>query len=358
MSRNPYVFVIGCPRSGTTLLQRMLNAHPHLAVTNEMDIGLDDGLRRTRHSGNTRNDPPEAEPVGITRDGFVTQAFVEQLLASRRVARHRFDADAVRRLVGARPRLSYAEFVSRLFDLYAAMRGKELAGDKTPRYVQWVSDLHSLWPDARFVHVIRDGRDIYLSMRDWRTAGPTGDNEGLGGDFRRGDYIMSRFRGWNEDPVVTIALWWKWRVLLGRQHGEALDPALYHEIRYEDLVSDPATMSRALCSFLDLPYREKMVNFAEGRTKSDPRLASKHRWLPPTPGLRAWRTQMSPEAVQRFEAVAGDLLDELGYGRGTPRISPTTMRSAGAVAGAFVEGLREKGLPLPARLWSQWPNQP
>ncbi|MDP8955760.1 MAG: sulfotransferase [Actinomycetota bacterium] len=355
MARNPYVFVVGCGRSGTTLLQRMLDAHPCLAVTNEMDIGLKgfghNHIRRWRNQ------------IGLTHDGSVTATFVESLFDNWMFTRLSFDSAAVRQIANARARVSYRDFVSRLFDLYAEMRGKELAGDKTPWYVRRIWGLHQLWPDARFIHIMRDGRDVYQSMRSWRQANATSSGQGGApdgparlkddpqGDVRYGDYLMSRFKTWEVDAVVTLALWWKWTVLLGRQDGRMLGSNRYQEVLYEDLVGDPVRTSKTVCAFLEIPFSMEMIKFANGKTRADPRLSSKDRWLPPTPGLRDWRIEMSEDEMKRFEAVAGDLLRELGYERGATKIPSATIEITDSVAEMFVQDLRDKRAIVPTGLY-------
>ena len=95
-----------------------------------------------------------------------------------------------------------------------------------------------------------------------------------------------------------------------------------------------------------------MRRFEEGRTKNDARLSSKQRWLPPTPGLRDWRTQMPRQEIERFEFVAGDLLEQLGYERCLSSVSPAIAESAAAAADMFVEGLRARRDPIPTGLWN------
>lgn len=349
MTRNPYVFVVGCPRSGTTLLQRMLDAHPRLAVAEEMDIGLVGSGGRFHERWRKQ--------VGLTYDGFVTPTFVERLLASQQFTYFGFEPTAVREIAFTPAPVSYPDFVSRLFDLYAEMRGKEFAGDKKPMYTRWISGMHAQWPEARFLHIIRDGRDVYQSMRSWGKASPVPGAapiepkalpEDPHGDIRFGEYLMARYKTWHADPVMTVALWWKWTVLLGREDGWLLGPAQYHEIRYEDLVADPVGTSETVCSFLEIPFSIEMVEYADGKTRTDPGLSSMVRWLPPTPGLRDWRTEMSDDAIERFEAAAGDLLDELGYKRGVSQGPVLRAKGLRSVAEMFVQDLRSRRLTVPA----------
>jgi hypothetical protein len=207
----------------------------------------------------------------------------------------------VERLVRGRP--SYPTFVTALFDRYAAERGKPIVGDKTPGYVREMGLLHDLFPHARFVHLVRDGRDVCLSALDWE---------------RKAEQFRRRFPTWDAAPVSTAGLWWRSHVLEGRESGRRLDSRLYLELRYEALVADPEGECRRLCDFLDVAFDRAMLRFHEGRTRFEPGLSAKHAWLPPTPGLRDWTTQMSREQVEEFEAAAGDALDAFRYPRGVP----------------------------------------
>jgi hypothetical protein len=278
---NPYAFVVGAARSGTTLLQRMLDAHPQLAVVNETYW-----LRRRFR-----------EQAGLTREGFVTPALLPQLLASPRFPRMGVTEEDLVRLLSAEGPVRYDRFVGRIFDLYAARRGKPLAGDKTPGYVRRIRQMHELWPRARFLHIVRDPRDVCLSMLEWRSGERTAGQAGT----------------WDIDPVISTALYWRYSVAIGREAGKSLGPTLYHEVRYEDLVSSPERELEQICNFLRLPYAEEMTRFHEGRTQREPGRSSKEQWLPPTAGLRDWRMELPVGDVERIEATAGDLIDSLGY---------------------------------------------
>jgi len=299
---NPYVFVCGCHRSGTTLLGRLANAHPQLAVFNE-----------TRWIARWY-----VARVGLTPEGYVTPRLIEELRAFPRFQKLDLPDDAARALLADDPPVPYARFISGIFDLYGRQQGKELVGDKTPHYVRFIDLLHGFWAHARFVHIIRDGRDVTLSTLDW-AKGPA-----------RGFPAL-----WARDPVVTSALWWDSHVRVGRETGARLGPGLYQEVRYEALVADPARECAALCDFLDLPFDEAMLRFHEGREKDKPDLDAKRAWRPVTAGLRDWRTAMAPADVEAFEAVAGPLLEELGYERAHPHPGPEAMQRAAALTPEF-----------------------
>jgi hypothetical protein len=110
-------------------------------------------------------------------------------------------------------------------------------------------------------------------------------------------------------------------VTSGRRDGKLLGSDLYYEVRYEDLVNHPERILQDLSTFLRLPFADQMLKFYEGKTRTEPGISAKKAWLPPTPGLREWQTQMSASDVELFEALAGDLLNELGYQQGAGNIS-------------------------------------
>ncbi|MFQ5570225.1 MAG: sulfotransferase [Rhodothermales bacterium] len=287
LCRSPYVFVVGCPRSGTTLLQRMLDSHPQLAVANDTHFIP----RAIKHRAGDVNP-------------LLTDDLVERVYAYRRFYRLGLTEAEVRE--AAAPASTYRTFVSNLYALFARKQGKPLAGEKTPDYGRHLPLLHALFPWARFIHIIRDGRDVALSTLEWAH-----EHKGPG-----------RWAWWQVDPLATCALWWRWQVSTGRQNGAALGSDRYFEVRYEDLVARPEAVLRAVTAFLHLPYSPNMPAFFEGKTRRRPGLSAKAAWLPATPGLRDWRAQMPKRDRTVFEALAGDLLAALDYEISGPPIPP------------------------------------
>lgn len=285
---NPFLFVVGCPRSGTTLLQRMLDNHPSLAVANDTHF-----IPRV----------VEGVPVGV--DPPLTPELIERVRTYKRFYRMELENTAVHE--AAERSGSYREFVSALYSEYGRLRGKPLAGEKTPDYVRRVPFLHAMFPWAKTIHIIRDGRDVALSVLEWA----------------REDRGPGRLKVWWEEPVAVSALWWRWQVETGRRDGGELGPDLYHEVKYEDLVAHPETLLRELAGFLSLSFSSDMLAYHEGRVRREPGLSAKKAWLPPTSGLRNWRAGMSQRDLELFEALAGDTLSELGYEHGAGEPRPT-----------------------------------
>jgi hypothetical protein len=190
------------------------------------------------------------------------------------------------------------------------------------------------WPETKFVHLIRDGRDVCLYNLSRRKA----------------DRMVRRVTMCTEGPFSTTALWWEWSVRLGREDGSSLEPGLYHEICYESLIAHPADECVALCTFLGLPYDDEMLRFDEGRKRTEPGLDAKWAWHPVTSGLRDWKSQIPAGDVERFEATVDDLLHELAYARAVPRPSPEAPKRGRKIRHSFRQDLRDRG----DRLLERW----
>src|SRR5262249_17026447 len=142
--------------------------------------------------------------------------------------------------------ISYARLVSGIFDAYGEENHKPFVGNKTPDFVRQIPTLRMLWPAAKFVHLIRDGRDVCLSLINWK---------------RKAAKMAKRFSTWADDPVPPAAEFWKWHVRLGREAGRELGRELYYEVRYEALVAQPEQECVKLCAFLGVPYEPDMLSF-------------------------------------------------------------------------------------------------
>jgi hypothetical protein len=315
---NPHVFFVGCPRSGTTLLRRIGDAHPELAIIGELHWLPRLWERR----------------IGMTAEGIVTPEIVDTLLGDRRFRKLELAGERIAALAQDGLPKHFARFVTEVFDLHGLAKGKRYVGEKTPGYVRIIPLLDLLWPHVKVVHLIRDGRDVGLSVRDWS----------------RVDRTVARFPTWEEHPITTAAVWWEWHVRLSREGGGLLGPYRYCELRYEALVAQPEDECRKLCAFLGLAYDPAMLRFHEGRMDARRGRSAKRSWQPVSAGLRSWREQMSTADIAAFEAASGPLLEELGYERGAPPASKEMAASAARLREAFARHARLRRKTIP-RAW-------
>jgi hypothetical protein len=202
-----------------------------------------------------------------------------------------------------RPGMTTGEALDAVLSAYAAKHGKPRWGDKTPMYMRHLGLIDRLFPTAQYVHLIRDGRDAGLAFLDIPEGVVT--------------------RTWAHPRSSTgFACEWRTEVRRARELGRRLGPSRYHEVRYEELVADTEGVVRSICDFAGLPFEAQMLEFA-GAVDVSAKPHHQRLLQPPTRGVRDWRTQMSEKDVAAFEAVAGDLLAELGYEvRGTARARP------------------------------------
>lgn len=267
----PPVIVLGVRRSGTTLLRVMLDRNPAVAIPDESYFVPQ--LAR-RHRGTVDPD-----------------AFLDDLRRIPTLVEWELSPDHVAPLLTAG--MTTGEAVAAVFEAYAAERGKPRWGDKTPLYMQHLPLLERLFPTARFVHLVRDGRDAALSF----LSVPGG--------------IMTE--GWGHPrDAAGFAAQWATEVRDAQALGRRVGPDRYLELRYEALVAAPPGSLRDVCRFADLPYDDAMLGYV-GETEAARKEHQQRLNEPPRVGVRDWRTEMGATERTAFEAVAGDLLEALGY---------------------------------------------
>ena len=308
-----FPFFVGRGRSGTTLLLALFDSHPEMAVAYESHFTVGMALRRRRYE---------------RRSGFDRARFIEDLIAWDGFERWRMTRDEVTAALAATLPQALPEAVRSVYTAYARGVGKSRYGEKSPGFVMHISLLAEMFPEARFVRMIRDGRDVTLSYRDLE---------------------------WGPRDVEESAYYWKRFVAQGRAAGRSLGNERYREVRYEALVDDPERHIKSLCEFLDLDFEKGMLSYFERADsvlgKMEGQLwATGHQNLrrPPTKGLRDWRTQMSKVDIKTFEALAGDLLSELGYERAFPKLPLDDRADAG------LRWLRVQGRRVTHRLSKAW----
>jgi hypothetical protein len=268
-------FVVGNDRSGTTMLRLVLDRSREAAVPTESMFLLD--FAPVRRRGRGLEDPERAA------------RFAAEVWSHPKVQLWNLSGGPPPVPAGLGHADAYRFAVEAPFRAYAAAAGKPRFGDKTPAYLHAVGELLAVWPDARIVVLVRDGRDVALSIR----AVPFGPNN-----------------------VYAAARWWARGIRAGIE-AERRFPEQVLTVRYEDLVADPETHVGRVCEHLGLGYNSEMLAIERsGPGKVVPGQAA---WFAgvsegitnAASGL--WRTEM-PEADRRVVvAVAGAELRELGY---------------------------------------------
>jgi hypothetical protein len=261
------VFVGGCPRSGTTLLGAILGAHSACVCVPEAAFKIE--VLRGRPAG--------ADAAPLAREILMSREFQLWGLDAR-VLEHEVDAMAH----------SYADVLRWLVRHYARTVARKDARwwiDHTPLNARYAPSLDRHFPDAKFVHIVRDGRGVAASVLplDW---GP--------------NTVERAARWWAEEAASGLAL-------------ESWDPRRVMRVKYEDLVEDCEPTIRRLSDFVGLEFEPAMLR-ADGFSLGFPSRQHALVGSPPRADrARAWAATLSQRQVEIFEAVAGDLLVTLGY---------------------------------------------
>jgi hypothetical protein len=210
------IFILGVPRSGTTLLRVMLGAHPLVAGLPETPwlLGSYGGISSLRGLVET----VAAHPLGMVAnvkgaaEGDVYQAGRAFLLA--------------------------------LLTPYLQRTGKTHVVIKTPGDLQFLEFLVKLYPDALYVHICRDGRDVALSYLK-----------------RKGSFFSRRTGRGRMDFLNLLKRWHEWESKTRRVLKDGRIPHV--SLRYEDLTAHPEAELRRICAFLEIPYEPAMLDYAQ-----------------------------------------------------------------------------------------------
>ncbi|WP_029897881.1 sulfotransferase family protein [Desulfohalovibrio reitneri] len=276
-TKQPPVFVVGVHRSGTTLLNLMLDSHSQLWIPYESHFIV------RLHRKYVLNGQGDFESPVFRR------ALVEEILGDHFVKDWEVDVTPDEVDVDACRDLSSA--IDAVYSAHAAKAGKTRWGDKTPSYVYHADLLNELFPECKFIHLVRDGRDVARSVVR---------------------------RHWGPDDLVSALREWARKVEVCDKMLRMLPPGRRSTLRYEDLVEKPGDSLRGLCEFLDLPFEESMLQY-QGRSAEklgQRRSSTYHSGLMGAPSkdfVQQWKREMSPVDQSIAQEVAGEMLDYFGY---------------------------------------------
>lgn len=264
------------------MLRLMIDSHPEIAI------------------------PPETHFIPALHPQMDREAFLTALLSSSRWNDFHLDRGGFREAVAAVEQFSVATGLRVFYGLYASRFGKRRWGDKTPAYSANIARIAGLLTEARFIHLIRDGRDSALSYRGlW--FGPGSD-------------------------VEAHAHMWMGRIREARRQAQESNVP-YLELRFEDLVRDTEATLKAITAFLDVPFDPAMLSYHERARErigeleardADEALSAVTRQQrisiftktfepPDETRIGVWRREMTTSQRSVYLETAGSLLKELGY---------------------------------------------
>lgn len=267
------IFLVGCPRSGTTLLQQMLDAHPDVAIAPETHFIRNFWLKREQYGDLTNDANYQALLDAI---GSIPE-FAEMELS---FATFQDAAKTVDR--------NYAALLDLLLEQFRRSRNSKIVGEKTPNHLLYMQTLQEFFPTARFIHIVRDPRAV---VNSWKTV------------------------PWSTGSIGGNAEVWKRYMATARQSPPA-SGAIF-TLHYEQLVAESENCLRRLCDFLDLQFDAKMLDYHANYSKrvNVTREPWKGNAVRPVnnKSLTRWQQELSKAEIATIESAAGEEMCQLGY---------------------------------------------
>lgn len=282
------VFVIGNPRSGTSLLRLMLMSHPLVVIPPEA------GFAVWLHPKYAAWSPGE---------GY--EAFVEDLLETRKFEFWNLGGDEISRSLAAQGPEDYGALVAAVYRCYAQGVKPEATcwGDKNNFHVGEVDRLKAIFPNGRFIHIVRDGRNVAVSYRRLHQRD-----------------MKSRYAPSLPFDVGEIAREWAHNVTRVEEAMAGFgDPARVLTVRLEDLTRRPKEILEDVCRVLGLRFDPSMLEYHrltpnEGGEPAE-FLQWKERNAQPVEATDTdeYLGVLSVEEIRAFEEIAGHALERFGY---------------------------------------------
>lgn len=303
-------FIVGHGRSGTTWLERTLNTHPEVLC-----LGPGMFFGRPLHNVGGRRVLYE---VLSGSEGLKTWHDFDENLWTKPEEFDRDVAQIVRAAMDALMRRRLTE------------SGKRILGDRTPHHISFLHEVRTLYPDAKIVHAIRDGRDVAISGMHgfWHTSEDRGGPTKLSSEEMeiRDSYLNDRAAFlaagrsiFTEDRIRQRARGWDLYVRQGRKNGRVMFDENYSELLYEDHLEKPHETLRELFGILGADTGPEIIEsvleansfekLSEGRARGQEASDTFFR-----KGISGdWREVFTERDKGIFKEEAGDLLVELGY---------------------------------------------
>jgi hypothetical protein len=292
-------FLIGAQRSGTTLLRLILNAHSQIAIPEEGTFLIPLLNKKNLH-----------RPIS----GSELSALASYLSLNPQLKLWACDLEGYLAELAGRESITLGRLVEDLYSACAQQNGKSMWGDKTPPFFRKVDIFHSLFPEARFIHIVRDGRDVFDS---WRKIDRTKGN------------------------VSTIALDWRYKLSRIERSFSKIPESCKMTLRYEDLLQRTEESVRLVCRFLKIDFQEGMLEFYRSSHKYIGKHHSKLIFRPVNSGnVEKWKKNLTPREARSFALLAGRYLRKYGYQTpsGGSRLSDLLWTAANLLVGVPKRG--------------------
>jgi len=286
---NAPLFIIGTPRSGTTLLRLMLNNHKNIVVPPECSFAV---WWYEKYKDWNKD---------FIRDKNKINSFIHDLRSSKKIENWNINYNDLKENILSKKPESYSELVSTIYEFYGIFSGRVFNrwGDKNNYYLHHINTIKKLFPGAYFIHIIRDGRDVACSYKEL--------------DKKK---IYSKYSPRLPKNIVDIANEWLKNITIIRKSFSELKWENVYEVKYENLVNYPKNELRKICIFLDEPYDSNMLSYYY-KNNDEPKefLQWKSKILEKPTNIHIGRylRELTTEEMDIFNNIAKQMLKLYGY---------------------------------------------
>ena len=285
------VFILGNPRSGTSLFRLMLNSHSSINATPECGF---------LHWWYKKYADWDKSCVLSPR----LDEYLSDLESSKRIEDWKMDYAKLKAKIAQEMPDTYAKLGEMVYTFYGEQKGKKatVIVDKNNYYINHYSELKEIWPDAKYILVVRDGRDVACSYLNIETL-----------------VTNSPYKPKLSTNIRTIAKEWTTNNQNILDFSETLDKDQLMMIRYEDFVNESEIYLSKVCDFLGLNFESDMLNyFIKNAEEQDEPLSSldwKKKTLekPDKDNIGKYKMELEKESIEAFNTIAKDLLQKFDY---------------------------------------------
>lgn len=272
-------FILGNPRSGTTLLRLMLNTHSKIGVPPESGMILWWYEKYKDWNVEANNDKEHVNQ------------FARDIFSSKKIEEWGISLADIEKVFDQNPK-NYLEIFS---FLYQNFTNKKIVGDKNNYYIKELDQLSRVAPKSKFIHLVRDGRDVacsYLKLKELEQS--------------------LKYIPILPDDLKTIAQEWS-------ENVSNIDDFLVNRdaylLRYEDLITNPKEVLTGLCAFLELEYEAEMLNFSKQNNEPISTLKWKEKTLQHLDNSNFFKFKeiLNEQEILEFNAIAKTNLLKYNY---------------------------------------------
>ena len=285
------VFILGNPRSGTSLFRLMLNSHSMINATPECGF---------LHWWYKKYADWDSSCISSNR----LDEYISDLESSKRIEDWKMDYALLKAKIVQENPENYAKLGELVYTFYGEQKGKyaKVIADKNNYYINHFNDLKEIWPDAKYILVVRDGRDVacsYLNMEKLITNSP--------------------YKPYLSTDIKTIAKEWLTNNQNILSFSESLNNSQFMVIRYEDFVTDSALYLTKVCNFLGLNFESNMLNYFIKNAKEHDEPLSSLDWKkktlekPDKDNIGKYKIELEKESIEEFNAIAKEILQKFNY---------------------------------------------